>query len=381
MVLRHLTKALLSATLSGAACLALAGPASAQYNRYTLQQPCAPGQPLVMPYPSAPGYAPMPQQPGQALPQQPGQTSPGQQQAAPQPFDTGLTPEASSAVGGESVALAESNVGYIDSAIPRSQLRIRFDAAYDNNRPDRAEFFYPKCGCFRAGVGTTRDPSAAGPVRTERSVDFQEIRTYGELALGNRFSAFLEVPYRFLNPVVNLNTSGLSDIDAGVKYAVIAEDGVYLTGQLRLFFPSGDGNRGLGTDHYSLEPGILFNRKLSDRLTLEAELRDWISLDGSDYAGNVLRYGVGLGYDVYRSCNRRVTPVVEFVGWTVLDGKETSDVTGLPVSASGDTIINAKLGVRFGLGEHRQLYVGYGRALTGEVWYKDMFRVEYRMTF
>jgi hypothetical protein len=27
------------------------------------------------------------------------------------------------------------------------------------------------------------------------------------------------------------------------------------------------------------------------------------------------------------------------------------------------------------------LYVGYGRALTGAVWYKDILRVEYRLMF
>ena len=27
------------------------------------------------------------------------------------------------------------------------------------------------------------------------------------------------------------------------------------------------------------------------------------------------------------------------------------------------------------------LYVGYGRALTGEVWYKDIVRVELRMRY
>ena len=43
---------------------------------------------------------------------------------------------------------ASSNVGYIDDAIVQTRLRLRFDAAYDNNRPDRAEFFYAKCGCF-----------------------------------------------------------------------------------------------------------------------------------------------------------------------------------------------------------------------------------------
>jgi len=27
------------------------------------------------------------------------------------------------------------------------------------------------------------------------------------------------------------------------------------------------------------------------------------------------------------------------------------------------------------------VYIGYGRALTGEVWYKDILRVEYRRFF
>ena len=57
--------------------------------------------------------------------------------------------------------------------------------------------------------------------------------------------------------------------------------------------------------------------------------------------------------------------------------------------ADGDTIVNAKVGVRFGFGSLQEqgllsrsdLYVGYGRALTGTVWYKDILRVEYRVRF
>ena len=50
------------------------------------------------------------------------------------------------------------------------------------------------------------------------------------------------------------------------------------------------------------------------------------------------------------------------------------------MSASGDTIINAKLGVRAG-GQRQDFYVGYGRALTGEQWYQDIVRFEYRLKF
>src|ERR1700756_775167 len=35
-----------------------------------------------------------------------------------------------------------SMVGYVDDAIVGSQIRIRFDAGFHNNAPDRADFFY-----------------------------------------------------------------------------------------------------------------------------------------------------------------------------------------------------------------------------------------------
>ena len=49
--------------------------------------------------------------------------------------------------------------------------------------------------------------------------------------------------------------------------------------------------------------------------------------------------------------------------------------------ACGDTIVNAKFGVRMGLGNLFDIYTGYGRALTGEVWYKDVWRTELRIGF
>ncbi len=42
-----------------------------------------------------------------------------------------------------------SATGYIDNAIVGSQIRFRFDAAFGFQDPDRAEFFYAKCGCYR----------------------------------------------------------------------------------------------------------------------------------------------------------------------------------------------------------------------------------------
>jgi len=202
--------------------------------------------------------------------------------------------------------------------------------------------------------------------------------------LSNRFSAFVEVPVRFLNPEQNKDTTGLADMNAGFKWAFVACDERYLTLQMRTYIPTGDADRGLGTRHVSLEPALLAYQRLTDWLSVFGELRDWIPINGTDFAGNVVRYGVGLGYEVYHTQNFRLTPIAEFVGWTVLGGKEFSPsiATNMGIKdASGDTIVNAKLGGRIDFGEHSSFYVGYGRALTGTVWYKDILRVEYRLAF
>ena len=40
-----------------------------------------------------------------------------------------------------------SMVGYITDATVESQVRVRFDAGFHSDRPDRSEFFYAQCGC------------------------------------------------------------------------------------------------------------------------------------------------------------------------------------------------------------------------------------------
>ena len=275
-----------------------------------------------------------------------------------------------------------SNVGYIYSAIPRNTVQVRYDAAYDNNRPDRAEFFYAKCGCFRVGGA---DPGAGGPPLSERRVDYQDLTTYLEFAPWSRFSAFIEAPYRWLNPQDNANVSGFGDMKAGFKAAFISNAQQVMTLQFRTYIPTGRADQGLGTNHVSVEPSLLYFQRLTPRLTFESQLGDWVGLGGSDFNGNVLFYGAGLGYNILDGQNLWITPVTELVGWTVVRGQESLANDGA-VSAVGDTIVNGKMGVRIGLNRpgllgNSSLYMGYGRALTGEVWYKDIFRIEWRTVF
>jgi hypothetical protein len=343
--------------------------------------------------------------------------------------------------------------GYLDDAIPQTMFRLRYEARYGINEFDRAQYMY---GTWRelsfhlhpllnngAVQGTFIDTKARGSQIFAKQLDDQTVSAYMEVALDKRLSVFANVPERFVHfrgvvedepedqnprsldqrlfpeagkevPGAKQDTSGLSDIDAGFKYALIAcPDNRYLTFQFRTYSPTGDPGLGQGTGHWSVEPSLLLYQRLTDRLVMQGQLTDWVPISAGPGAGNVITYGAGLGYDVFKSCKLRVTPVAEFVGWTVLNGTEAFDGTipgsttqvGPPINnmannatvlnvngltlpgdhgatnASGDTIINAKIGVRTYFGDAQDVYVGYGHSLTGDRWYKDILRVEYRLHF
>lgn len=317
-------------------------------------------------------------------------TAPTTEPTAPAPAPTAEAPTVDALAfgatgGGETFAAVSSAVGYIDSALPISQIRIRSDAAYNMNRPDRAEFFYAKCGCL-----APTDPNAQGPPLPETRINsFQETSAYIEYAPTQRLSGFVEVPFRAINPEVNANAVGLSDINAGAKYAWIYDSCRIVTTQLRVYTPTGNAQNGLGTNHYSIEPSLLFYQRLTSRMNLEGEFRDWIPVGGTDYEGNVLRYGLGLNYLVWGNERFKVYPVGELVGWTVLNGKQSAAPEAATISANGDTIVNAKFGVRTQIGKpvgngimsRADVYAGYGRALTGDFWYKDVMRFELRVRY
>jgi len=289
-------------------------------------------------------------------------------------------------------------VGYVDDAIVASQLRVRFDAGFKDNAPDRAEFFYPQCGCNGGGAPGPK-PGASN------DMNFQQLYLQAEYAPVHRFSVFTEVPFRWIQPQSFIpdtfagtttfsNQSGISDVRAGFKLAVTASSDHSLTLQFKAYFPSGDGSRGLGTAHYSLEPSLLYYQKLSERWAVESQVGGWIPINGSslagvgNYAGNIFFYGVGPSYQLVNRENIKFAPVVELFGWYVLGGLETLGTGLLPpaatatvADASGTSIVNLKIGARTSFGRHSSIYVGFGQAVTHEVWYEHIVRAEYRYTF
>lgn len=273
--------------------------------------------------------------------------------------------------------LSDSGVGYIDSAILANRFRFRYDASYNADQPARAEFFWAVNGVSGPGPGP------------ETSIDYQDLMPYFECRFAPNISVFGELPIRFLDPEIQDNTAGLGDSNVGLKASLFSTPDTALTMQLRTYIASGDAARGLGNNHASLEPGLLFFHRCNDLLIFEAELKDWIPIDGTEnVAGNVIRYGLGSTLNLLDNGTCRLGGVAEFVGWTVLDGKTVvaSDLGGgvintQLVDAVGDTIINFKGGARLWFNQNHSLYAGYGRALTGDVWYSDTFRIEMMTQF
>ncbi|MCH7685355.1 MAG: hypothetical protein IH899_01505, partial [Planctomycetes bacterium] len=185
--------------------------------------------------------------------------------------------------------------GYIDDAVPRTMFRARFDAAYRINHADRAEFLYTT---WRVFGGKARNPPNGFP---DGGIDSQSFALYYEYALNSNASVFAEVQALLSDPTRSGNHGGFGDMIAGFKWVLRSDECSILTFQLKNYIPTGSEDNWLTAGHYSIEPGLLYARQLSERTALVAELRDWISVDGAefrgeDYAGNVLRYGVGLTY-------------------------------------------------------------------------------------
>jgi hypothetical protein len=111
------------------------------------------------------------------------------------PVDNPPTPVSTSDV--HRPRMAGSSTGYIDDAVVGSEIRFRFDADFDLQNPDRAEFFYAKCGCYRnLNPG---DPNASGPgPGTAKSANLQELQLHLEYAPNRRVSVFVETPVRFI---------------------------------------------------------------------------------------------------------------------------------------------------------------------------------------
>ena len=223
----------------------------------------------------------------------------------------------------------------IPSSQPSSNMRFRYNSFYDEHSPDRADYFWAQIG-------------GAGPKLPEHLVNYQDASVAWEVAAGKAFSLTTEMPLRFVSPDINPTTGGLGDMALTTKTVLLNGNDWQITQYFRTDLPTGSPAKGLGTGHTSLEPGFLFQLKWTNETYFHSMLTYWIPLgDNPVYGGQVLKYGFGISHLLYENDSFAAIPTLEFVGWTVLNGAQTTFPTGLtqPVDTMG--IFNVQPGIRF----------------------------------
>ena len=287
----------------------------------------------------------------------------------------GGNPYADIGVGHERVALALSEM---DVTQPFSNFRFRAQGIWNEPSPDRAEYLWAKPLTL----------GGRGPPLIEPSTNYQELRFYLEQAMGPAVSMFVDLPVRWIDPVLNSNSAGFSDLNAGTKLRIINGKCWQITQQMRIYAPTGSTMRGLGNGHLTLEPGLLARYHWSDATYFHGNLKFWIPL-GPDvgYQGLIVNYAAGMSTLLYENDTWAVIPTLEMVTWSVMTGMETIAPSPVPVSVDSLTILNMFPGVRWvrdcgcqdlGLFEG---YLGVGFPLTTNRWYDTMLRLDLRWSY
>jgi hypothetical protein len=267
-------------------------------------------------------------------------------------------------------------ISFLDTTQPQNNFRLRFDAAYDYQSPDRAEYFWAKIG--------GRGPGGLGG---ERTVDYQDIRAFMEMG-DKKFSLATDLPIRIIDPSVYANSSGLGDINITTKTVFIDGPQWQIANLLRTYIPSGDTSAGLGTGHASIEPGFAFRYKWSDVTYLHGDLKYWIPL-GADqlHGGEVLSYGAGMSHVWRDSDTYAVMPTLELQAFSFLDGQVTPPgLAATPIEVDGQTILNVHPGIRWvwdngGDCGVREVGLFGGFSMTSNSLYEEMLRLEFRWTW
>jgi hypothetical protein len=270
---------------------------------------------------------------------------------------------------------AVTNVSFIDPASPWNVVRLRYDSLFDSNRPTRAEYLITGSG-----------PQYRGFKTPTPGIDMQEASLYVEYMLLPQFSVFIDAPWRSIDPRADPRYTGVGDISTGFKLLALQVPDFTSSFQLMVFAPTGKTQDGLGNGHITAQPGVLSNWRPLEHwpVIVEGQAGLWLPIDGSSFGGQMAFYGVGFSYGEKPCDQFWITPVVEFTGWTVLRGQEQvvySPTNFFTAHAGSDSIVNGNLGVRAGFGERADVYVGYSRPFTGDVWWKELWRVELRLQF
>jgi len=234
-------------------------------------------------------------------------------------------------IGYERVMFAPS---VLDTAIDTPHFGIRYQIDSGLNVADRSEYYW------------ATDPVGPGG---DGRVNTQDVKF--RLALGNeKAMAMTEYTMRSLDPRSAENTTGFGDMMIGARALLVDGKRTKLSTIFRTHLATGPSERGLGTGHTSLEPGLLGRYCHSPETYLFGELKYWIPIGGTpDHAGDVLITGLGISTIAAESDVFAFLPTLEMRTLSFLFGSETTP-GGLNRRVDGVTAVEIYPGARFVLG-------------------------------
>lgn len=266
----------------------------------------------------------------------------------------------------------------ITTTQPMNNFRMRLDAAYGIEAPDRAEFLWAK-------IMGARNPFAV----RERETHYQDMRFMLE-AGGEAFSTQIDIPIRMLDPELNGNTAGMGDMSVTTKTVLVdGRDRWQITQIFRTTFNTGSPMHRTGSGNIKLEPGVACRLRLQDSTYAHSEVTYIIPTAGDPlHQGQILRYGLGFSHVYYETDTTAILPTLEFVGWSVLGGLRTTPPGASPVvvDVDGEHILTIHPGVRFvaDTGSDLGLWefgVSGGVGVSDDKWYRGLLRADLRLSY
>ena len=170
-----------------------------------------------------------------------------------------------------------------------------------------------------------------------------------EYAFSRNVSIEADIPYTFINPDVGSNTSHFNNIELGLKLAsfILERYGILVGGGIDFGLPTGDDDKGIGSDNiFEIEPYLSSGWKYR-RLEVVSFLHLGIPVNQK----NDQDEGEELGYNLSLLAHATdyLELLLEFDGLTVLSGEE-----------EGASVLNIDPGVKVAPFANKDIQIGFG---------------------
>lgn len=170
-----------------------------------------------------------------------------------------------------------------------------------------------------------------------------------EYAFTRNISIEADIPYTFINPDEGKDVNHFNNIEIGVKLAtfILEEYGILLGGGLEFGLPTGDDEKGIGSDNiFEIEPFLSFGWKYKILEVVSfLHIGFPVNQKGDQNEGDELGYNLS----TLVHATEWLEVLLEFDGETVLNGEE-----------EGESVLNIDPGVKFKPFKSQDLQVGFG---------------------